>query len=818
MPDNRSISVAKLFKQAIERQPNEWQSFLTGACGADPNIRAEVESLLEHHRAGEHFLERSAAKMFVPEATLRPGEQVEGYRIESLIATGGMGEVYLALDVDLNRKVALKLVQRGLGTQQILRRFRQEEQILAALNHPNIAQLYGSGLTAEDVPFFAMEYVSGKRLDEFCAQHALNLRERLQLFRKICGAVAYAHQHLVIHRDLKPSNIRVTEEGEPKLLDFGIARILDVTDELPVEATLTIHRLMTPEYASPEQLTGERMTTASDIYSLGVILFELLTGQKPYRLTSRTPEGISRAIAQRRFERPSVVARQKSLRGDLDNIVAMALRREPERRYRSAGQLGEDIRRHLQALPVIARADTMRYRAGKFVQRHTALVAATVLLAIAIIGGLVAATWQARAAREQRDLANAERVKAEAINQFLQEMLNRSNPVLNKSGESSRDVTLGEALDDAARLLASGAFAAQPRVRAELQQIIALSYHMQGRYDIAAPIFEEAIAAQKKLYGENTPQALIATGLSATRMFAHGDLSAAEKAFRAILPPMREQYKRGNLKALRLADALNDFGALRRTQGDSKEAATAFREALALAPEIPKESLWLVSQLRSELASTLADQGRFPEALATSRAAVEEYQARGETAAPDYGFTLTIFGGFLSDAGAHAEADDALAQAEKIFRATLHPTHLWLGDNLRNSAISFYRQARYDEALSHVQEARRIYEESFGRHYDHYPTCLIIEGLCLTKRHQFDRAEELLRQAVQLRRDTLPPNHPWIAIAESALGECLHDRGNIEEARRLLTLSYQSLRASQGEDNPRTTEARERLSRLQTDR
>lgn len=420
MPEGREAEVAELVKTALEHEAAEWPQFLDAHCPAE--LRSEVESLLGYQKHAARFIEQPAVQIAAEmlTTTLRPGDVIEQYRVESLIGSGGMGEVYLATDTVLKRRVALKLVQRGLNSQEILRRFRHEEEILAGLNHPNIAQLYGTGLTAEGIPFFAMEYVEGTRLDRFCSERALDIHDRLQLFRKVCSAVAYAHQHLVIHRDLKPANIRVTAEGEPKLLDFGIAKIVDAAAAIGAEHTLTIDRVMTPEYASPEQVRGELMTTASDVYSLGVVLYELLTGEKPYRLKTRTADEVSRAILEQQPPRPSTANAHQSnfeprnakiLRGDLDNIVLMAMRKEPERRYASVAQFSDDIRRHLEGRTVLARKDTLGYRTSKFIRRNKLGVAAAALVFLSLAGGIVATTYEARRAQRRfndvRRLANS---------------------------------------------------------------------------------------------------------------------------------------------------------------------------------------------------------------------------------------------------------------------------------------------------------------------------------------------------------------------------------------------------------------------------
>ncbi|HVF71659.1 MAG TPA: serine/threonine-protein kinase [Chthoniobacterales bacterium] len=409
--------VAELFKSAVELAPEHRATFLDEQCGSNRKLRAELESLFRAEDRAGQFMERPAAdvvaRTFSREGAFGAGQVVDGYEIVSLIGKGGMGEVYLAQDRRVRRQVALKLVRGGIDRETMARRFQREQELLAGLNHPNIAQLYDTGVTEDGIPYFVMEHVEGTRLDQFVEQRALGLNERLVLFRKLCAAVAYAHQNLVIHRDIKPGNIRVTPAGEPKLLDFGIAKLFDEMAADPAEQTVTMDRMLTPDYASPEQVRGERITTSTDVYSLGVVLYELLTGTKPHRLTSRRPEEITRTITEQAPPRPSSTAgpNARSLRGDLDNIVLMAMRKEPERRYRSTGQFAEDIDRYLEGRPVIARKDTFAYRAGKFIKRNKVAVAAAVLVFLSLAGGIIVASYEARRAQrrfdEVRRLANS---------------------------------------------------------------------------------------------------------------------------------------------------------------------------------------------------------------------------------------------------------------------------------------------------------------------------------------------------------------------------------------------------------------------------
>jgi eukaryotic-like serine/threonine-protein kinase len=427
----RLETVEEIFHAALVCEPGQLKAFLDERCGGDKVLHRQVEKLLAAHRQAGSFIETPVAALPASiaddgETNLLIGQTIGRYKISKRISAGGMGAVYLAkrADEQYQKQVAIKLIKRGMDTDSVLRHFRNERQILASFDHPNIARLLDGGATESGLPYFVMEYVEGLPIDQYCEKHALSITERLKLFREVCAAVSYAHHHAVIHRDIKPPNILVTSESTPKLLDFGIAKILQPGDGMEPFVTMTGLRLMTPEYASPEQVRGQPVTTATDVYSLGVVLYQLLTGQKPYRLKTRTPEEISRAVLEQEPTRPSVVASASSrfpmgckpwtqLRGDLDNIVLMALRKEPERRYQSVEQFFEDIRRHLEARPVRARKDTFGYRAAKFMRRNKTATAAAALVLLSLVGGIIATTLQAHRARVQEGLARGEKARAE---------------------------------------------------------------------------------------------------------------------------------------------------------------------------------------------------------------------------------------------------------------------------------------------------------------------------------------------------------------------------------------------------------------------
>ena len=403
-----------------EQSPSKRAELVAERCGGDQTLVREVESLLaETTDAMESYAEKATGALRRDSAPLAAGLRIGAYAIVRELGRGGMGAVYLAKRADgvFDKQVAVKLLKRGTDTDEVLRRFGSERRILARLEHANIARLLDGGTTDDGLPYFVMDYVDGKPITKYADEHQLPVIERLKLFRVVCAAVSYAHQNLIIHRDIKPGNVLVTDKAEVKLLDFGIAKIVQEEGSELEEVTLTKLRILTPEYASPEQARGEPVTTVSDVYALGVLLYELLTGSRPYKLKHRSADEITRAICDQEPERPSASVAtgseiidgadkvRRQLRGDLDNIILKALRKEPQRRYASVDQFSEDIRRHLEGLPIRARKETPAYRTSKFIQRHKLGVAAAALLLLAMLGGIAATLQQAHVARMQRTIA-----------------------------------------------------------------------------------------------------------------------------------------------------------------------------------------------------------------------------------------------------------------------------------------------------------------------------------------------------------------------------------------------------------------------------
>ncbi len=775
----------QLFAEVLSLAEKDRSLFLSALREEDPDLADNLLSLLAASASAGSFLAESSRSSILGHLEHR-SSHIGPYRLVRFLGRGGMGDVYEAVreGAETSDHVALKVMRLEAMSPELIRRFNLERRALGRLDHPNIARFVDGGTTAEGMPYLAMEFVQGERIDEFCNHHNLTIEQRLKLFLTVCVAVQYAHGRLIVHRDLKPNNILVTPEGAPKLLDFGIAKLLAGEYETPsTDETRTRTYIFTPEFASPEQAAGGEITTSSDVYSLGVLLYVLLTGQRPYDVSGTQPHDVPAVIQKLDPPRPSsremliscpdgIDRIRKRLKGEIDTIVMTALEKDPSRRYISVEQFAEDLRRHLSHLPIQARPASVGRRVSKFVRRNRLLAGTTVVLLLSLFAGFAITLYRVHQ-------AEADRARAESINAFLQQMLTYSNPMQEVPGASRTSTVMQDVLDDATKRLESDEFTRQPEVRVQLERILGNAYGHQGRYDLMYEHNHKYFQLLKEQSRTNDEESLDTLALWAMELFAKGKLSQSESLFRKAIPDMRIAVKNGMMKPEVFASALNDFGYLRRTQGDSKEAEGLFREVLALSPTFSDNSHFVIGVTRATLASVLADQGRFREAVHAAEEAVAESRRQGIASTPDFGFVLTIYGGFLTEEGRYAEADSALKEASQIFYRLISPKSLWIGDNERNQAALLYQMGRYGDALAKSREALDIYRDNFGIHYDNYPTALTIEGLSLVRLGRVSEGERLLREAVAQRTESLPRGHFFTALAQSALGECLVHSGQV---------------------------------------
>jgi serine/threonine-protein kinase len=822
MDPERWQAVREIFRGALERQAEARPRYLDGACDGDGELRAEVESLLDAHRDAGGFLDPGAGGPDPgPPASDPPGpetadEDAEGRRVGAWqlsrrIGSGGMGTVYLAsrADAAFDKRVAVKLLHGGADSDEIVRRFRVERQILAGLDHSNIARLLDGGSTEDGRPYLVMEYVDGQPIDRYCDAHELSVEARVRLFRKVCDAVRFAHRNLVVHRDLKPSNILVGDDGEPKLLDFGIAKILDPAGGL--EPTLTAQRAMTPGYASPEQLLGKPITTASDVFSLGVLLYLLLTGKKPFGIRGGSPiealwaareattEPPSVAVSEepdpppeppktdreaRRRRRAEVTRRRRRLEGDLDNIVLMALRKEPDRRYASVEQLSDDLGRHLDGLPVRARGDSPGYRVGKFVRRYPFAVAATAALVLAILGfGVVMAVQRNQIAAErdraeaQRQATEIERRRAEEVTAFLVGLFEGSDPFVR---EDASDLDARELLDRAARRLA-GELETTPGIRAELEHTIAVIYRRLGLPDAAEPLLASSLEARRRAFGGDHPKIAESVAEKAALLADRGDYKAAAAMHRQALD-MRLRHlgpDHGDV-----ADSLGSLAALAHAEGGFDEAEDLYHRTLTIQRRLG-DGARTADTLR-RLALTVQSLGDYPRAESLFREALEIFRRRYGDDHLQVATTRLYLGHLLV---ARGDVDPA----EAAYREALEGLHRAFGDEHVEIANCLHSLAWIHNARGHRDQAETLYREALEMlrqlrgdgHPELAPTLGQLAGV-LKSQGDLDGAERLYRQALDIRRKSLGTESPYLVIHLTDLAQLQLDKSQLAKAEATL--------------------------------
>jgi serine/threonine protein kinase len=836
--------VRDLLMAVRDKQERERGEFLSRMCD-DDEVLAKVESILADDEEAEWFLERgrpddtvagqekhptgptiaSQASSDIPGVTEQPSPQMHDrigpYRILDVIGKGGMGIVYRAEQDSPRRTVALKVIRPGAESPEMLKRFEHEAQVLGRLYHSGIARIYEAG-TAETAygsePYFAMELIQGRRLLEFARERNLSVDGRLELLAKICDAVHHAHQKGVIHRDLKPGNVLVDEHGQPKILDFGVARITNADIRTTTVKTRVGELIGTVAYMSPEQVLGDpgELDTRSDVYALGVLGYELLTGRLPLDVMDKPIHTAVKTIIDEDPEPLRSVDRL--LRGDIETIIGKALEKEKNRRYQSASDMAADIRRYLTHLPITARPTTTLYQLRKFARRNRPLVAGIVVAFLALVIGIIGTTSQAIRATRERDNARraeslaeqrlqqvqAEAAKVEAINRFFNEMLASADPT-----KDGREVRVVDVLSRAAENVSSD-LSQQPEIEASLQSTIGMVYTGLGLYEEAEPHLRSALETTTGLLGEKDEETLARSTNLASALKEMGRWDEAEQLVRQTLDVRREKLGPENERTV---ESMNNLADVMQKQGKVAEAEKLWREALRVQRRIlePDDPDLLITM--NNLAQLLKQLRRPADAEPLLREALElQTKTQGEEH-PHTLATMSNLATTLKAEGKLREAEGILRQVVTIRRRTLgdHPT---LFSSVSNLANLLREQGRLDEAETLAREAAEGYRRSGA---GNTPKGLVTGNNLASLWVEMGRstqAETLYVSLLQAAERTLPPGHYMTLIFQRNYGQCLTALGRFEEAEELLLESYDGLEASLGREHQHTHKTLQYITEL----
>jgi serine/threonine protein kinase/tetratricopeptide (TPR) repeat protein len=830
--------VEAIFSEALALDPLARAQLLATRCGDRADLRAEVQSLLEAHDRATAFMGQatvsSDARADVFSAGLREGDTVGAFRLVSRIATGGMGTVYVAERVagDFTQRIAVKVIAAPLTRESDARRFRTERQILASLRHPYIVSLIDGGVTPRGEAFLAMELVDGVPITRYCRDHGLDLRTRLELFRQICDAVHHAHARFIVHRDLKPANILVTADGVPKVLDFGVAKLLEdplaegrAHSEARTEAGVGP---LTPGYASPEQMRGLPITTASDIYTLGVVLYELLTGTRPYETAGKPFDEVMRLVVDADTTRPSLSAPnpeeqppydwRRALNGDLDAIVLKALRKDPGDRYASVDALSKDVERYLNGRPVEARVPSTAYVARKLIARHKVAFASAGLSMLVVVGALGVALWQARMARVERDKARAEAAKARTATAFLGRVFQSANPVQTRG----QTVTARELLDAGTASIASE-LQGQPDVQASLLIVMAQAYDRIGMVDRAVPLAEQALALRER---SNAPpaelsDALFVVGSMYRRQGRPRDgvaplersvrlreasvgpddpelarsLSALALCLEAIGRPegvldmIRRAIRiqqRADPKSAALALLYNNLATVLHRRGDLAGARDAYEQSIAVYNVSTETANWGIAMPLLNVGTLLREREEIDAARPYFERALDiDKKIFGpESAATAY--TLACLGDLARARGDLKAAHELLGESLRIYGVSRKPDHIDLVAPLTYLAQTDLTEGRPREALPLLERALAISEKAHGP--DHSAVAEVLVDLAAARAAANGAAsgEAEARRALAIERKTLAPTHVSLVRALTTLGRLMIDEHRNAEARPYL--------------------------------
>ena len=878
MDPQRFAHIKEILLSARSRPPSERSAWLDEACGTDLELRQEVESLLAQDESSASILETGRIAAGWKEPLAAPA-QIGPYRLVEVLGEGGMGVVYRAQQTHpIEREVALKLTKRSTDSAQVAARFEHERQTLASMEHPNVARVLDAGADEQGRPYFVMELVRGEAITHFADRMRLSVPERLALVLDVCRAVQHAHQRGVIHRDLKPSNILVapTDDGVVvKVIDFGIAKALESTNDAPT-MTQEGQLVGTPQYMSPEQagVVSAGVDTRTDVYSLGVLLYELLTGHRPLRFDTQADffrvlgesEPLRASVAARQGDEPETIAAARSasvarlsrqLAGDLENIMAMAMRKEPDRRYSSVDQLAEDLVRWQDGLPVRARTDTFWYRTGKFVRRHRTRVVVGALLVLGILGFVVTNTVQsARVSRERdravvaEEQATQQAETAERALRFMVELFEVSDP-----SEAKGNTVLARDVLDRGAVRIREELADEPAVRATLMDAIGRVYQSLGLWDESEPLLEEALEIRRELLGEQhldtaeskanlaflywdqarllEAEPLIRQGLAAraaqleptdervsssrfalaSLLHRMGDLDGAEEEFRNVL-----ELERATLGPQHpyVAMDLNNLASVHLAKDELDEAERLYRESLEInlaagGPDHPE-----TATNYDNLASVLMRRGDNAEALRHAEKAMQIRTKIYGAEHPHIAMSLGKVAVHLEVVGRFPEAEQRFVEAIAMNRRIHGEAHPNLAHNLMGLGRLLSQQDRHRDAIDRLQQAVEVARAVLPEGHNGIARPLYELGAAYLRDQQPVRAEAPLQEALEVRRARLPPQHRETLMSVGKLGACYAQQQRWKEAEPLVREAHDGWRDRFGEAHERTKRAKQALEELPT--
>ncbi|MCB9258860.1 MAG: serine/threonine protein kinase [Ignavibacteriales bacterium] len=816
MNSNYNEIIKSIFERALELDRLSREIFFNNLKEEEKPYEEEVKSLLQAFEKHNDFLEIETDLNIFSEDKIGPhpliGQHIGSYLIDEEIGIGGMGIVFKGKrdDKEFEQKVAIKILKQGLSTEYLVKRFQNERQTLANLQHPNIARLFDGGKTSEGLPYLIMEFIDGMPITEYCDKNNLSIDQRLKLFITVCNAVQYAHQNLVIHRDIKPGNILVNNEGRPKLLDFGVSKLLDnENSEKHEDLTKTGMWHLTPEFASPEQIKGENITTASDIYSLGVLLYQILSGSAPYKIYNASPLAISKILDEEKITKPSEIALKntkeinkeelenkllpnyKELKGDIDNIVLKAMHKDPNQRYSSVQEFSNDIDRYLKGLPVIARPDTYGYRFSKFVQRHKVGVALFVLVNIIILSSIAAVIYQGRIAAKERDKAKIENQKYEKVNGFLTSILSSVDP-----SEIGRDVKVYDVLDKAAEDVETN-FKEHPEVEASIRSTLGNTYVNLGEYDKGKPFLEKAYKINLDKYGKESKEIAASIHDLANYYDWIGEYKKADSLYSQSINIFRKVLDKPSKM---FADALNNHGIVLMNFGKYEEAENLYLEAIDISKKVEGKKSKNLASIYNNLAYSYTDEGKLDKAEIYYKQSLRILLEILGKNRPEVGTAYNNLGWLYTQLEKFDSAEVYLQKSYELKYELKGKDHPDVGLALNNLGVIKTRKGEYLEAENYFYEAIEQYKKSYPSDHPLISTSYAGLGRVYFSLGKFVKSEEYFRKSLEIKIKKLPADHWEIFKTKGELGIVLIKENKLNEAEKLLTKSYEYYYQNQSDD------------------